>query len=84
MINSNELFQLPSDVRVSDHALLRYIERVNGIDFDDARRSILTPTVVEAIRAGAKRVRVDGMVYIIKDKTIVTIITAEMAKGHPL
>ncbi len=27
-------------IHVSDHALVRYLERVHGIDFDDARRNV--------------------------------------------
>lgn len=35
---------------VTEHALLRYIERIYGVDLEEMRRQILTPTTVTAIR----------------------------------
>jgi hypothetical protein len=62
---------------VSDHAVLRYMERVHGIDVEQLRGLILTETVEKAIRAGASAVRVDGMTYVIKGATIVTVLGSE-------
>jgi chromosome segregation ATPase len=36
-------------VIVSEHAMLRYLERIMRIDMDDVRRKILEPGVVQAI-----------------------------------
>lgn len=35
---------------LTEHALLRYIERVHGIDLDQIRAQMLTPAVAEQIR----------------------------------
>lgn len=41
---------------VSDHALLRWLERALEIDIEAVRRSILSARVIEAIEAGAERI----------------------------
>jgi len=63
--------------RLSDHALLRYLERVKGVDVDGAKREIMTPTVIAAIKAMATTVIVNGARLLVKDGTIVTIMEAE-------
>ncbi len=67
------------DIRLSDHAILRYLERVWGIDMDTVREEILTPTVVDAIRAGASSVRVNGAMLIVENKCIVTALDATVS-----
>lgn len=59
--------------RVSDHAVVRYLERKYGFSFDDVRAEILSPDRASAIRAGAKRISHDGVAFIVKDRTIVTV-----------
>ncbi|WP_155416735.1 hypothetical protein [Burkholderia vietnamiensis] len=39
-----------SEPVLTEHALLRYIERVHGIDLDQIRAQMLTPAVTEQIR----------------------------------
>jgi hypothetical protein len=51
-------------VAVSDHALLRHIERVVGVNLD-ALRDHIRATVQEAADAGATSVTVDGATYCI-------------------
>jgi hypothetical protein len=61
----------PVRVAVTDHALVRYMERVMGFDFDPIRERILTPTVTRALRDGVTRIRTqDG--YVIAKESIVT------------
>ena len=60
--------------RVSDHAVIRYMERKLGQDFDDIRKIILTDEVKDAINAGAKSIKFDGMKLRVKDKCITTVI----------
>lgn len=68
----------PSPVpRVSDHALLRFIERVLGFDVEAVRDRILTDTVKSAILAVASAVNVDGARLTVKDNTIVTVTVGE-------
>lgn len=60
--------------RISDHALLRYIERVHQVDLVLLRESILTPSVIGAIQSGASAVTVRGAKFIIKDNVLVTVL----------
>lgn len=60
--------------RVSDHAVLRFLERAQGFDVDAIRAQMLTPTVVSAINAGACAVQVGGIRMMVKDKTITTVL----------
>jgi hypothetical protein len=63
--------------RLSDHALLRYLERVKGVDVQAARREIMTPSIITAIKAMATTVTVNGARFLVKDGAIVTIMEAE-------
>jgi len=58
---------------VSDHALLRYLEKRFKLDLPTLRAEILTPYRVNAIEAGANKIRFDGLTFIVKDQTIVTV-----------
>lgn len=59
--------------RISDHALIRYLERKHDFSFEDLRRQILTPEREQAIRSGAKSIVHDGLRFIVNDMTIVTV-----------
>lgn len=60
------------DPRVSDHALLRYMERVMGLDLDAVRDRILTPENRAAIAAGATAILIEGERYPVSEGVIVT------------
>lgn len=60
--------------RCSDHALMRYAERVIGFDLDALRKEIMTENVVSALKAGATAVTVNGVKFVAKDCTLVTVI----------
>lgn len=62
------------DPRVSDHALLRYLERVYGLDLNSLRREILTDPVRTAIKAGASAVFIAGCKAPVENGTIKTIL----------
>lgn len=57
---------------VSDHAVLRYLERVEGIDVEAVRRRI-GATVQPGIEAGAKHVIHGGYRYVLSDTVVVTV-----------
>jgi hypothetical protein len=65
--------QKPS-ARVSDHAVIRYLERARCIDIDAIRSEILTPDRIRAIENGATRIKVGRFEFLVIDRTIVTII----------
>ncbi len=61
---------------VSEHALLRYIERIHGIDIEEVRKRILTPTTIQAarvVKSGAFPLECGGRA-VIKNNTIVSIV----------
>jgi predicted nuclease with TOPRIM domain len=69
------------DVHITDHALLRYVERVFGIDVDAVRRQILTDGIAKCIELGASTITVNGIQFRVKDRSIVTVIGSDQ-KTH--
>lgn len=69
--------------QVSDHALVRFIERVHGIDLSSIKAHILTPRIVESVRAGASAVVVDGVKFIVRGGVLVTVVTNDKPKNRP-
>ncbi len=60
-------------VRVTDHAVLRYLERVHGIDVPAARARIgiiCSPAVAQ----GAVAIQSDGHFFIVKQDAVVTVL----------
>jgi hypothetical protein len=71
--------QQPNEIVVSEHAVLRYLERVQGIGLDEIRKKILTSSVVDLIDKleagnGQYPVKEGGFSIRLKDNVIVTII----------
>lgn len=62
-------------VIVSDHALVRYIERVLGVDVETLRREI-GRRVDRGAELGACGVEVDGWLYKLQDGTVTTVFEA--------
>lgn len=59
---------------VTDHALVRYLERVCGIDLDGYRREIEARTA-HAVEVGACALISEGWRYVILNGRIVTIMS---------
>lgn len=57
---------------VTDHAVIRYLERVYGVDIQAVRRRIAATTHV-ARTFGAGGCQADGVRYVIQDGTVITI-----------
>jgi predicted nuclease with TOPRIM domain len=66
--------ELKEKPRVSDHAVIRYLERKYGFTFEDIRTELLTPTVVSAMNSGVESVKVNGTTLKIKGRTVVTVL----------
>lgn len=62
-------------VHVSDHALVRYLERVAGISLEIVRAEV-RDLVRDAMNAGATRVVVAGCIYELnpKARTVITVL----------
>ena len=57
---------------LSDHALIRYLERAKGFDFKPYINEILNEDRKESIKMGATRIKVDGITFVVRDGVIVT------------
>jgi len=71
-------------VRVSDHALLRFLERAGGLDVEAMRASIamsLARAVDRAQALGSVEfvVIADGLKYVVRLGTVVTVLHDEMS-----
>ncbi|ANI79020.1 hypothetical protein [Sphingobium sp. EP60837] len=65
-------------VIVSDHALVRYIERVHGYDLTPIREMMLTNAVRTAAQMGCRSVKLGcGARVMLRGHTIITV----LAKG---
>ena len=63
------------NIIVSEHAMLRYIERVLGIDLDELQKKILDENDIKTVRAlGNCTYPKDGFKLKIKDGKVITII----------
>lgn len=70
---------------VTDHALLRWMERVKGIDLDAIRAEIATPDIRAAIAAGVRSVVTHGHTLVIENGFVITVLLPGMRpknKGH--
>lgn len=62
-------------VPVTDHAVLRYLERVQGWDIEAVRREIAA-IAAPAVRMGACGITRDGWSFRISDGTVITVLDA--------
>ena len=61
-------------LRVSDHAVLRYLQRVGGFDIEGIRQQ-MAARLGPSVTAGMTRVRVDGFDYQIATDEMGPIVT---------
>lgn len=62
---------------ISDHAVLRYLERVHGLDVESIR-SAMAQACARGVAAGAPSIRIDNTRFINREGNIVTVITTGM------
>lgn len=65
-------------IRVSDHALVCFLDRVAGLDVEAVRRALAAGLarpvdMAERIGGGDYTIKIDGVVYVVKDGMLVTI-----------
>jgi len=66
------LTTVKKDITVSDHALVRYLERKYGFDLEKYRNEILTPITMQAIEMGATSIKVENISFKVANNTITT------------
>jgi hypothetical protein len=59
--------------RVTDHAVLRFLERVQGINIEAARQ-LIAKRCATAIAVGTTSLRADGVRYEFSGTTVVTVV----------
>lgn len=59
---------------VSDHALVRYLERHHKFDLDKFRQEILSSQTIMAINAGAIQIKRNGIKFKVQNNVITTVI----------
>ena len=69
---------MPKPIAVTDHALVRWIERVGGVDLETFREAI-RDDVRNAIEAGAVTVEVAGFRYSLnpRERSVLTVLEAK-------
>lgn len=74
------------DYKITDHSIVRYLQRVELIPVSEARYKILSSiqnfmdTVkpkLNLLKNNTFELRLNGIIYVIKNKTIITIKTVE-------
>jgi hypothetical protein len=69
-------------VHVTDHAVLRYLERAHGLDVE-AIRAHLAGRALTGAQLGAAAVVVDGIKLVLRDTTVVTVIERRWPSRRP-
>jgi len=69
-------------IRISDHAVIRYLERRYGFDFEAVRKEMDSPGLQMAEQIGCKSVKWNGGRLIIRGKVVVTYLANRMPV-HP-
>lgn len=73
---------------VTDHAVLRYLERIAGIDVEAVRALIAAETSAAAFSAdraglpGRFAIRTTAAVYVVDGGAVVTVLSRDMPVGH--
>lgn len=70
-----------SRVFLTDHAVIRYLERRYKFDLEAIRSEILTDAFHNAITFGASSVRANGGRFIIDNGTVITFLPASKSTG---
>ena len=68
-------------VRVTDHAVLRYLERVGGFDIEGLRAQIAQRMTLPAAM-GVHAVNVDGYRFVVKDLGNEAVVVTVMPRGN--
>ncbi len=76
-----ELYKLQKELKdkneviITDHAILRFLERTKSINLLEVKNKILSDNVKKAIETlGSGKFPIDDVVLVVKDKVIVTVL----------
>lgn len=72
--------KLRHGVDISDHALVRWLERHHGMDLEPYRREMASPALREAVAAGVEGLKTTHGTFKIKDGVVTTFVAG---RGEP-
>lgn len=69
-------------MQVTDHALLRYLERIEGKKLEKlraelARKAAHARAAAESIGGGQYTIKIDGMKFRCRDNCLITVVTGD-------
>lgn len=68
-----------TEIKISDHAIVRYFQRVKGIDLDQVRKEILSPSVLSWVETlGDGTYPSQDCKLVIRDNTVVTVMKGKL------
>lgn len=70
-------------VEVTDHAVLRYLERAQGLDIEGLRSEI-RQIVLKGAELGASAVHYEGMRFVLRNNSVTTVLNRVRPEGPKL
>lgn len=69
----------PRYIAVTDHALIRFMQRAGGVEMEVVRAQLAQAlnrarNAADSISGGNYKIVADGLVYVIKNDTVVTVL----------
>lgn len=71
-----------SEPVITDHAILRYIERVCEVDLDKLRAVLMTDSLKAALASGATSLKTDACTFIIEGGAVITVLGPKMKRSR--
>jgi hypothetical protein len=79
-----ELDPKEAPVEITDHSVVRYLERVKGVDINAIRKEMDSSQLRECVkRCYTGHHRINGVTYVTEHKTLVTVFTEEGLQFGP-
>ena len=74
--NEKKLAQLlaKDSPHITDHAVIRYLERVHDVNIEALKRQMLTEGDITNINMGCTKIKKGGHCYVVENKTVVMVI----------
>ncbi len=71
-----------TEVHITDHAIIRYLERVKGFNIEAIKREMMSPGVEVAVEFGCETVRLgNGARLKLRGSVVQTVLAKEMKLG---
>lgn len=76
-----------TQLRISDHALLRFVERTGLVDLEPLRLLLAASlaramAAAEALDEREVRIVADGLIYVVRDRVLVTVMPDNRGGTH--